>query len=195
MAGEIVHLEIPSRSFDRSAVFYAKLFGWRTGAAQSGGHLLFEIPGGGAPNPGGDQTPGGVTGSLVRSVLAQATGPLPFIAVDDIDENLAEAERQGGRVLVPRITLAGQAQYGLLADLDGNVLAVVSGSKPANGTTKDGPRPATIPEPRRQVAPAKAAKGAPPAKAVPAKAAAPSTAVGSGRPGKAAARPPASRKR
>ncbi len=198
MAGEIVHLEIPSRSFERSAAFYAKLFGWRTGAAQSGGHLLFEIPGGGPPNPGAEHAPGGVTGSLVRSALAQATGPLPFIAVDDIDETLAEAERQGGRVLVPRITLAGQAQYGLLADLDGNVLAVVSGSKPSNGTTKDARRPATIPEPRQQGAPAKAAKaakGAPPARAVPAKPAGPSAAVGSGRAGKPAAKPQASRKR
>src|SRR5437762_2399387 len=37
MAGEIVHLELPSRNFERSAAFYGKLFGWRAGPAQSGG--------------------------------------------------------------------------------------------------------------------------------------------------------------
>jgi len=116
MAGEIVHLEIPSRSFERSASFYAKLFGWRTDTQQAGGHLRFEIPGADAAT----------TGSLVRSALAQATGPLPFIAVDDVDRTLAEAERQGGRVLARRVPLAGQSQYGLLADVDGNVSAVVA---------------------------------------------------------------------
>jgi predicted enzyme related to lactoylglutathione lyase len=118
MAGEIVHLEIPSRSFERSASFYAKLFGWRTDGQQVGGHLRFEVPGA-APS---------TTGSLVRSALAQATGPLPFIAVDDVDQTLAEAERQGGRVLARRLPLAGHSQYGLLADVDGNVIAVVAGS-------------------------------------------------------------------
>jgi len=118
MAGEIVHLEIPSRSFERSAAFYAKLFGWRTEGQQAGGHLRFELPGA-APS---------TTGSLVRSALAQATGPLPFIAVDDVDQTLAEAERQGGRVLARRLPLAGSSQYGLLADVDGNVIAVVSGA-------------------------------------------------------------------
>jgi predicted enzyme related to lactoylglutathione lyase len=120
MAGEIVHLEIPSRSFERSAPFYAKLFGWRTDGQQAGGHLRFELSG--APAEAAAST---TTGSLVRSALAQATGPLPFIAVDDVEETLAEAERQGGRVLGRNLPLAGHGQYGLLADLDGNVIAVV----------------------------------------------------------------------
>jgi len=119
MPGEIVHLEIPSRSFERSASFYAKLFGWRTDGQQAGGHLRFELSG--APAEAATTT----TGSLVRSALAQATGPLPFIAVDDVEETLAEAERQGGRVLGRHLPLAGHGQYGLLADLDGNVIAVV----------------------------------------------------------------------
>ena len=128
MAGEIVHLEIPSRNFERSAAFYGKLFGWRTDGVQSGGHLLFEIP----SSPSDDGPSGeSMTGSWIRSALAQASGPLPFVAVDDIDKTLAEVERQGGRVLVPRLALAGKAQFGLLADLDGNVIAVIE--RPGGG--------------------------------------------------------------
>ena len=128
MAGEIVHLEIPSRNFERSAAFYGKLFGWRTDGVQSGGHLLFEIP-----SSSSDDGPvrESMTGSWIRSALAQASGPLPFVAVDDIEKTLAEAERQGGRVLVPRLALAGKAQFGLLADLDGNVIAVIE--RPGGG--------------------------------------------------------------
>src|SRR5437667_375900 len=118
MAGEIVHLELPSRNFERSAAFYGKLFGWRAGPAQSGGHLRFETSpdseGGGASETGEASSPQ-VSGSFILSALAQSPGPLPFIAVDDVSATLAEAEQQGGRVLVPRQQLAGLGEFGLLA--------------------------------------------------------------------------------
>jgi predicted enzyme related to lactoylglutathione lyase len=113
MAGEIVHIELPSSDFARSAAFYGKLFGWKTDGAQSGGHLLFAIP-------------GGIGGSWIRDALAQAAGPVPFVAVTDVDKTLAEAERQGGRILVKRLSLANRGVFGLLADVDGNVIGVLS---------------------------------------------------------------------
>ncbi len=118
MAGEIVHIELPSSDFERSAAFYGKLFGWKTDGVQSGGHLLFELP-------------GGVQGSWIRDALAQAPGPVPFVAVPDVDKALAEAERQGGRILVRRMALAHRGTFGLLADCDGNVIGVLSTTKDA----------------------------------------------------------------
>jgi uncharacterized protein len=114
MAGEIVHIELPSSDFARSAAFYGKLFGWKTDGVQSGGHLLFSLP-------------GGIGGSWIRDALAQAVGPVPFVAVADVDKTLAEAERQGGRILVKRLPLANRGVFGLLADTDGNVIGVLSG--------------------------------------------------------------------
>jgi len=190
MAGEIVHLEIPSRSFERSASFYAKLFGWRTDGQQVGGHLRFELPGGEAST----------TSSLVRSALAQATGPLPFVAVDDVDATLAEAERQGGRVLARRLPLAGHSQYGLLADVDGNVIAVVSGTgaseKAGSSDAKKAKDEAPKTAPAEKAGAAAAGKkptgkkpaGVKPADAKPAEASA-------ARPAKATAKPGAARKR
>ena len=113
MVGEIVHIELPSRDFARSATFYAKLFGWKTDGLQSRGHLLFDLP-------------GGAQGSLVRDALAQAPGPVPFVAVADVDKTLAEAEKQGGRILVQRMTLASRGVFGLFADCDGNVVGVLA---------------------------------------------------------------------
>ena len=113
MVGEIVHIELPSRDFARSATFYAKLFGWKTDGIQSGGHLPLELP-------------GGVQGSLIRDALAQAPGPVPFVAVADVDKVLAEAEKQGGNILVQRMTLPGRGSIGLLADCDGNVVGVLA---------------------------------------------------------------------
>ena len=120
MAGEIVHIELPSRDFARSAAFYGKLFGWKTDGVQAGGHLLFDLP-------------GGVQGSWIRDALAQAPGPVPFVAVTDVDKTLAEVERQGGRVLVRHLPLANRGTFGLFADQDGNVVGVLA--------TKDGQGP------------------------------------------------------
>jgi len=146
MAGEIVHLELPSRSFERSAAFYGKIFGWRAEGAQSGGHLLFET------SRAAEQGASGVRGSFILHALAQAPGPLPFVAVDDIGATLAEVERLGGRVLVPRLALAGQGEFGLLADPDGNVIAVMvrSGGTEASspsGEAAGAPRPPVATDP------------------------------------------------
>ena len=135
MAGEIVHIEIPSGDFARSSAFYGKLFGWKTDGVQSGGHLLFDLP-------------GGVRGSWIREALAQAPGPVPFVAVADVEGTLAEAERQGGRVLVRRLQLANRGFFGLIADRDGNVIGVLDGA--------DGEQAAT--QVKASVAPAPKAK-------------------------------------
>jgi uncharacterized protein len=117
MAGEIVHLEMPSSDFARSATFYQKLFGWTTEGVQSGGHLRFDLP-------------GGVQGSWIRNALAQAPGPVPFVAVDDVDKALDDAEKNGGRVLVRRLMLGDRGRFGLLADFDGNVIGVLAAKAP-----------------------------------------------------------------
>jgi predicted enzyme related to lactoylglutathione lyase len=162
MAGEIVHIELRSGDFARSAAFYGKVFGWRTDGVQSGGHLLFEPP-------------AGIGGSWIRTALTQAPGPVPFVAVDDVEAVLAEVEREGGRVIVRRLALAGRGVFGLFADLDGNVVAVIAEragagagatarSAPATASTmndepKSPPKPAKVPpKAAPKKAPAKRAK-------------------------------------
>jgi predicted enzyme related to lactoylglutathione lyase len=130
MAGEIVHIELPSSDFARSAAFYGKLFGWKTDGVQSGGHLLFELP-------------GGIQGSWIRDALAQAVGPIPFVAVADVEKVLDEAKKQGGRVLVRKLPLANRGAFGLLADRDGNVIGVLAvkgaGAERPAATAKEPP--------------------------------------------------------
>lgn len=147
MVGEIVHVELPSRDFVRSATFYSKLFGWKTDGIQSGGHLLLDLP-------------GGIQGSLVRDALAHAPGPVPFVAVSDVDKTLAEAVKQGGRILVQRLTLPGKGFFGLLADHDGNIIGVLSSGTATAKTDK----------------PARSEKAETPAKSAPAPASAPAAA-------------------
>lgn len=172
MAGEIVHLELRSSDFARSAAFYEKVFGWHTDGVQSGGHLLFNLP-------------GAVQGSWIRDALAQAAGPIPFVAVPDVDHALAEVEKQGGRILVRRMALANRGTFGLLADHDGNVIGVLSASAAAKGA----------PGRTEGVSAGSGDNGGP--KRAGSKAAAPTPAAKAAKapPGKAKAKAPAGRKR
>jgi uncharacterized protein len=155
MAGEIVHLEMPSSDFARSAAFYQKLFGWTTEGVQSGGHLRFELP-------------GGVQGSWFRSALAQAPGPVPFVSVPDVDKALEDAERNGGRVLVRRLMLGDRGRFGLLADFDGNVIGVLS-DKGGGAARPESKSPEAKAPAEKAAADKPAAKGKPGAKAAPVK--------------------------
>jgi predicted enzyme related to lactoylglutathione lyase len=161
MAGEIVHIELRSADFVRSADFYAKLFGWRTDGVQAGGHLAFEPP-------------GGVQGSWIRTALVQAPGPVPFVAVEDLDATLADVEQQGGRVLVRRMTLPGRGHFGLFADPDGNVVGVLAGRAPQSAGGGGAPASTSAPaaksgKPAKRDAAAEAAPKAPAAKRAPAR--------------------------
>src|SRR6185369_13452854 len=150
MAGEIVHIELRSSDFARSAAFYGKLFGWRSDGAQAGGHLLFEAP-------------GGVGGSWIRAALTQAPGPVPFVAVDDLEEALAAVEKEGGRILVRRLALANRGAFGLFSDPDGNVVAVLAtkGSAAVPAKASEAPVAASSAAAAPAKAPAVAAAGKP----------------------------------
>ena len=164
MVGEIVHVEFPSRDFEKSSAFFAALFGWRAESEQNGGHL-------------GVAVPGGVAASLVRSALAYANGPVVFVAVDDVAAVVEETKRRGGRVLVAKMNLGNRGQFTLVADPDGNAIAITSAlrsgaNRPeANGDAvgvSSGDEPAAAPA--KKVAAAKATSTSAPKTKAPAKA-------------------------
>jgi len=114
-AGTIIHLEILSSHFERSASFYADVFGWKAGEGQTGGHRAFQVP-------------SGPSGSWVLQALAQVSGPVAFVGVEDLDVALASIEKAGGRVLVRRQSLGARGTGALFVDPDGNVMGLLATS-------------------------------------------------------------------
>jgi predicted enzyme related to lactoylglutathione lyase len=126
MAGQIVHIEFRSADFGRSAAFYGKIFGWQAQELAASSHLKFQAPGG----PGG---------TWVKSELAQAPGPVAYIAVDSVAGKLAEIEKSGGRILVSPMPSAAGGELALFVDPDGNVVGLwssdVKGAAAGSGST------------------------------------------------------------
>ena len=80
--GQLCYLQIPALDIQKSAEFYATVFGWQTEPTGPG----FESP--------------GVIGQWIDSRgPASDAGPLAWINVDQIDDTLALATVNGGQVL------------------------------------------------------------------------------------------------
>jgi predicted enzyme related to lactoylglutathione lyase len=192
MVGEIIHVEFPSGDFARSSEFFQSLFGWRPEGEQAGGHLAVEVP-------------DGAQASLVMSALAYASGPVVFVAVNDVARTLAEVTRLGGRVLVPNLNLMNKGAVALIADPDGNVMGVTSAqgsSESESQTPKAESRPEHVAAPvavapgTRSGSSARAARAQPSAKPAPTKVApAPAAKSSSAAPPRASAKPVAKSKK
>jgi predicted enzyme related to lactoylglutathione lyase len=157
MPAPIAHLEFRSFDFARTSAFYAKVFDWQTQQNAQATYMKHDAgEGGGAEGP---------SAGWVRAALTQAPGPLVYVVVDDLAATLAEVERQGGRILVPKLAFAGGGEVALFADPDGNVVGIwVRKDRPTNGPA---PKAAPAPAPKA-AAPAAKAK-APEKKPKPAK--------------------------
>jgi hypothetical protein len=87
--GKICYLELPTDDVERSATFYAEVFGWGV-RHRADGYLAF------------DDGVGEVSGSWVLGrTPAASPGVLVYVWVDDVDEALGRVIANGGRVVQP----------------------------------------------------------------------------------------------
>jgi predicted enzyme related to lactoylglutathione lyase len=109
--GKICYLELPALDVDRSAVFYERVFGWRT-RRRGDGHLAF------------DDTTGEVSGSWVtgRPPMREA-GVLVYIMVDDAAATVDRIAQSGGEVVQP-IGVDAPEITARFRDPAGNVLGI-----------------------------------------------------------------------
>ena len=111
--GKICYVEIPTDDVERSARFYAEVFGW-TIRSRGDGQRAF------------DDTTGAVSGSWVlgRPPLREP-GMLTYIMVDSIESTLGKVTAAGGALVTPPTALrsAGEA-FATVADPSGNVVGL-----------------------------------------------------------------------
>ncbi|KAK1751348.1 hypothetical protein QBC47DRAFT_406048 [Echria macrotheca] len=132
--GEICWLEIPVTEPSRAIAFYRAVFGWQLVHAD------------GQPTPGymdGVEgvylfSKGKLSGAFLKlantsdvASVADVNSPaksavLPYLMVGDVDVALGEVEKNGGRVHVPKILIAGgsMGQCARFVDTEGNLVAI-----------------------------------------------------------------------
>jgi predicted enzyme related to lactoylglutathione lyase len=116
----VVHVEIPAASVEAAGRFYQDLFGWKIQHMPEMNYTMWEAgdgSGGGLPEVSADNPAGQV---------------LVYIDSDDIDADLKNVKKLGGRVLHEKTEIPGMGWFGIFKDPTGNVLALYTSMNPAS---------------------------------------------------------------
>ena len=108
----IVHVEIPAANVDAAGKFYQELLGWNIQPMPEMNYVMWESEGGesgGFPQVS-DENPAGQV--------------MVYIHSDDIEADLKNVERLGGKVLHAKAEIPGAGWFGIFQDPTGNVLAL-----------------------------------------------------------------------
>ena len=112
MADRVTHFEVHGKDGKRLQQFYASLFGWKVDASNPMQYGMV------SPEPGG------IGGGI-------AQGPKPavtfYVEVADPAAALKNAERLGGKTVMPPQDIPGGPQIAQFADPEGNVIGLVKG--------------------------------------------------------------------
>ena len=116
----VVHVEIPAANVEAAGKFYADLFDWKLQNIPEMNYTMWEAgdgSGGGFPEVSADNPAGQV---------------LVYIDSDDIEADLNQVEKLGGKVLHPKTEIPGMGWFGIFKDPTGNVLALYTSMNPGD---------------------------------------------------------------
>jgi len=114
----IVHVEIPSADVTANAKFYQDLFGWKIMPMPEMNYTMWEAE---------DGTGGGFPGI---SDEAPAGKVIVYIASDDIDTDLKQVVKLGGKVIHKKMEIPQMGWFAMFEDLSENVLALYTSMNP-----------------------------------------------------------------
>lgn len=116
----VVHVEIPSANVESAGKFYESLFGWKLQHMPEMNYTMWEA---------GDGTGGGFPEVSADNPAGQV---LVYIDSDDIEADLKNVEKLGGKTVQPKTEIPGMGWFGIFRDPTGNVLALYTGMNPAD---------------------------------------------------------------
>ena len=106
----VVHFEIPADQPERAIAFYKNVFGWEF--TKWDGPMPYWL----ITTGPGDQP--GINGGLMpRSPEAIASNT---IGVKSLDASIASVQKQGGRIIVPKMAIPGVGWLAYFTDPEGN---------------------------------------------------------------------------
>lgn len=113
----VVHVEIPAADQAITGKFYQGLFGWKINPMPDMNYTMWEA---------GDGSGGGFP-SVTDIPAGQVT---VYIDSPDIEADLKNVEKLGGKVIHPKTEIPGMGWYAMFKDPTGNVLALYTGMNP-----------------------------------------------------------------
>jgi len=116
MPNNIRHFSISADDIARGRRFYEKVFGWKFEPWGPPGFFLIQT---------GDEKEPGIQGSLQgrRELVAgqRTTGFECTVSVDDVDAIAKAVTANGGKILMPKVTIPTVGQLIYFEDTEGNI--------------------------------------------------------------------------
>jgi len=119
----LVHFEIPSDDIERSKKFYSELFGWN-----------FEKWSGPESLPEGmeyliitttdDKGNKSIGGGMMKRQNSEQQGMTNYIDVKSVDEHSDRVMQLGGKVVIPKKTIAGMGYFAVCLDTENNTFGI-----------------------------------------------------------------------
>jgi len=117
----IVHVEIPAANVEAAGKFYSDLFGWKISPMPEMNYTMFEA--------GDGDEYGGFPQVSENNPAGQV---LVYIHSDDIEADLKNVEKLGGKVLLQKDEIPQTGWFAIFQDPTGNVLGLYTSMNPEN---------------------------------------------------------------
>lgn len=114
MPNPVVHFEIGCRDREKTSAFYQKLFDW----TMEPNDIATEIV-------TGPDSP--VTGHIVSLGHEPFNYTQFYVQVPDLSATLVEAEKMGGKILIPPIPRPTGGRFAWFRDPEGNTIGLIEG--------------------------------------------------------------------
>jgi hypothetical protein len=114
MPNPVVHFEIGCRDREKTSAFYQKLFDW----TMEPNDIATEIvTGPDAPT----------TGHIVSLGHEPFNYTQFYVRVEDLSETLVQAEKMGGKIIIPPIPRPNGGRFAWFRDPEGNTIGLIEG--------------------------------------------------------------------
>jgi len=113
MPHPVIHAEIRSTDPDATRAFFGQLFGWTYSDGAYPGYTFVATGAEGGPP------------AAISPLQGDGDAVLFFLAVEDVESTLSEAERLGGSIVQPAQQVPG-VTFGVFADPQGHKIGVAA---------------------------------------------------------------------
>ena len=118
---KIVHFEIPADNLARAKKFYSTVFGWKMNEMPEMDYVLVQTV---EPNENGiPKVPGAINGGMLKRE-DPVKSPVVTISVKSIDEAAKTIEKNGGKIIRPKMPVGDMGFAAYFKDTEGNAVGL-----------------------------------------------------------------------
>ncbi|MFW9784787.1 MAG: VOC family protein [Candidatus Heimdallarchaeota archaeon] len=112
---KVVHFEVNADDIERAKKFYENAFGWKIEKWEGGEYWVIQA---------GEEGEEGINGGLQKRE-EESDQIFNYISVSSVEDAKSKVEKNGGKIISPKITVPGVGYFYMFEDTEGNKLGIM----------------------------------------------------------------------